>query len=663
MKNMMFVLLAVLLMTVSVAGNAMAAFEYGHLIRVVYDTVGSKEYATDLGSWATLSAAATDTTVGGGVDAINLATMGADAWDNLVVGYYMVAFVPNTGPNAVAVAADGVQTITSGSRKFSGIQTSARNTSGYYVANAIVGTKSAVIDDKAATGTNSFYNQFDAHGVSTGYYAGWETGTTGINPGGILSLADLTTTGYVEQTMVYFGPFTTITPNASTGVNSIKVRTMANGSTVILAAFSGDTVPPLLTVSAPADGLLTNIASVSVTGTATDAGGIKSVTVNGLPASVGAGGAFSATVTLVAGLNTITVVATDTANNPTTVIRSVTLDQVAPVVTVAVPEAGLATNTGTFTFTGNVSDVTATVTVNGLTVTVGAGGAFSTNVTLVAGTNTITTVATDNAGNPTTIIRSVTVDTVAPVLTVTAPVVGLVTGNATLAVTGTATDPGSGINTLTVNGLSVPVVAGAFSTNVTLVAGSNTITVVATDNAGNPATVTRSVTLAVAPVLTVNIQGTGAGSVNSSPAGIHCLSGSCQATFNPPGLVTLTADPNGDSVVSWSDACAACTGKSCNVTVTGGVLCGVTFSFVKPARIGTTDYDTLQAAYDAAAEGATIMVREYSFLSNLNMNLPKKVIIKGGYNQTYTVQSGFSSIKGVMTISKGSVIMEQLQVK
>jgi hypothetical protein len=102
---------------------------------------------------------------------------------------------------------------------------------------------------------------------------------------------------------------------------------------------------------------------------------------------------------------------------------------------------------------------------------------------------------------------------------------------------------------------------------------------------------------------------------------------------------------------------------TCAVNATGGLPCGVTFSFVKLARIGTTDYDTLQAAYDAAADGATIMAREYLFPDALSCNLAKPVTIKGGYNQTYTVQSGFSSIKGVMTIGKGAVTVDRLVIR
>jgi hypothetical protein len=57
-----------------------------------------------------------------------------------------------------------------------------------------------------------------------------------------------------------------------------------------------------------------------------------SLTVNGKAVTVGSGGAFSTTVTLSEGSNTITVVATDAAGKTTTVTRTVTLDTVAPTI-------------------------------------------------------------------------------------------------------------------------------------------------------------------------------------------------------------------------------------------------------------------------------------------------------------------------------------------
>ena len=506
MIRKMFTLLAAALITVCLAGNAMAvAFGHGHFIRVVYDSVGSKEYATDLGDWASVSAAAAtgNVPVGGGTDAITPASTGAASLANLYVAYYIED--PTTGANQVAIAGDA-NGLTSGARKFNGISNGLFLASGNYLLNMVPGTNSALLPDKTAS--NTFFNRGGNAVIGAGDYAGWVTAAT--NPGGVLSLAAFSTIGYVDQTIYYWSGANLQSPGTRmVGVKVFTVRTMADGSTIINPSVAADTVPPTLTVTAPVDGLVTNYATLAVTGTAIDTGsGLKSVTVNDQAATVDAGGFFSFSVTLIAGSNPITVVAMDNAGNSTPpVTRTVTLDLVPPVLTVAVRVDGVATNNNTFTFTGTVMDAGSgikSLTVNDHPVPVVA-GAFSANVPLVLGPNTITVVATDNAGNNSApVIRTVTLDTVAPILTVTTPVDGFVTNNATLAVTGTATDPGSGIKTLTVNGLSVPVVAGAFSTNVTLVAGTNPITVVVTDNVGNTTTVTRSVSLdMIAPVLTV----------------------------------------------------------------------------------------------------------------------------------------------------------------
>ena len=87
-----------------------------------------------------------------------------------------------------------------------------------------------------------------------------------------------------------------------------------------------DTQGPAVTIASPVNGAIVTGASVPVSGTASDSGygnnGISSVTVNEVSASggtaIGTGTAnWNATITLVSGVNTITVVAKDTLNNPT----------------------------------------------------------------------------------------------------------------------------------------------------------------------------------------------------------------------------------------------------------------------------------------------------------------------------------------------------------
>ena len=65
--------------------------------------------------------------------------------------------------------------------------------------------------------------------------------------------------------------------------------------------------------------------------------------------------------------------------------------------------------------------------------------------------------------------------------------------------------------------------------------------------------------------LTINMSGTGSGTVTSKPTGINCP-GTCKATFNQGTKITLTATPGSNSSLdSWS---GACTGSSSTCTIT-----------------------------------------------------------------------------------------------
>jgi len=86
-----------------------------------------------------------------------------------------------------------------------------------------------------------------------------------------------------------------------------------------------DTTPPTLSISTPSNGLQTNNSLLNISGTTSDASGIKSLTINGNAVTVNAGGSFSFDLPLTKGVNSIITIATDTLNNQTTDTRSVTL--------------------------------------------------------------------------------------------------------------------------------------------------------------------------------------------------------------------------------------------------------------------------------------------------------------------------------------------------
>lgn len=233
----------------------------------------------------------------------------------------------------------------------------------------------------------------------------------------------------------------------------------------------------------------------------------------------------------------VTIKATDEAGNVTTKtdqdatlgtsLRLRVKEKTAPVITITYPTASaLITNNKPvirWTVTDNDSGVAADtigitidndskMTGSAITKTAITGGyecSYTPSSALTDGSHTIRTDASDNDGNSAT-QKSVTfkIDTVPPTLNVTAPAAGLITNKESCTVTGTTNDVTSSPVTVTVklNGDVAETVAvnndGSFSKALTLAAGSNTITVVATDSAGKSTTVTRSVTLdTVAPTI------------------------------------------------------------------------------------------------------------------------------------------------------------------
>lgn len=154
----------------------------------------------------------------------------------------------------------------------------------------------------------------------------------------------------------------------SDGVNSVSLAVTDNDGNVSDTAnvsFIISTVAPLLTVTAPADGLITNGDKVAVTGKAKPGGDLttlSTVTVNGQLAELSAETdeegyrTFTYEVTLTAGTNTITVVARDSAGKTTSITRTVTLDTEAPVITDVHAEAVTVDASGMIRITFKVTD-------------------------------------------------------------------------------------------------------------------------------------------------------------------------------------------------------------------------------------------------------------------------------------------------------------------
>lgn len=184
-----------------------------------------------------------------------------------------------------------------------------------------------------------------------------------------------------------------------------------------------------------------------------------------------------------------------------------------PTINITSPTSGslLGTNKPTFKWTvldddSGVKSDTISIIIDGTKYTTGITKTETTNGysceytpvnALDDGSHTVKFDAADNDGN-TAVQKSITftVDTTAPEMEITSPVEGSITNVAVCVVSGKTNDATSSPASLTVNGKVVSINSdGSFSTEVTLTEGSNTITIVATDDAGKSTTVTRTVTL------------------------------------------------------------------------------------------------------------------------------------------------------------------------
>ena len=163
---------------------------------------------------------------------------------------------------------------------------------------------------------------------------------SGVNPSTIALKIDGTAvdTSKLTKTAVTGGYTCSYTPASalSDGAHTVVATASdydGNAAVQKSVTFTVDTIPPTLSISAPAEGFITNKSTVTVKGTTDDATSKPvTVTVNGAPIPVTPSGTFSNDVTLKEGSTTITIVAKDKAGKTTTVTRIVKLDTAPPVI-------------------------------------------------------------------------------------------------------------------------------------------------------------------------------------------------------------------------------------------------------------------------------------------------------------------------------------------
>ena len=252
---------------------------------------------------------------------------------------------------------------------------------------------------------------------------------------------------------------------------------------------------PTLTVSDPADGLIQNFKSIVVSGTASDIGSgidMLNITYDGMHYDViYASPVWAHTMDIPEGTWQLAVTLYDISGNPVTVTRTVTIDLTAPFIDVASPGNNSLGNSIGVDLVGAI-EPGSTLTVDYRPAVVDAGGHFSYPVRLVEGRNDFVFFASDRAGNTNSTSWTIYLDITPPTLTLAGPKDGLLTNQSGVPVSGN-TEAGA---TVTVNGQPVAVQPdGSFSMVLNLTAGTNLITVAATDRAGNMARLLRNVVL------------------------------------------------------------------------------------------------------------------------------------------------------------------------
>jgi hypothetical protein len=124
------------------------------------------------------------------------------------------------------------------------------------------------------------------------------------------------------------------------------------------------------------------------------------------------------------------------------------------------------------------------------------------------------------------------------------------------------------------------------------------------------------------------------------------------------GLIsgTLSAAGTFSFTLQVNDANATIATKALSITVGGNM----------PVRLSgavITYYPTLLAAYNAAATGNTIQIQALVLSENLNLNRAVSVTLRGGYDSGFASITGYTTISGSLTITSGTVTVENVVIQ
>lgn len=154
-----------------------------------------------------------------------------------------------------------------------------------------------------------------------------------------------------------------------------------------------------------------------------------------------------------------------------------------------------------------------------------------------------------------------------------------------------------------------------------------------------------------------------------SPEDAGTIVPDCSAgcVFESGTLALLTANENNGYYFDGWSGCDSAYGSVCIMTVDDDK--NVTANFhgcFSPVRILREEplyFSTLQEAYDSAIEGDVIQSRSGNLMGDLSIDRDISITLQGGYECRYESVTGYTELKGSITLTNGRVSIDNLRVR
>lgn len=187
----------------------------------------------------------------------------------------------------------------------------------------------------------------------------------------------------------------------------------------------------------------------------------------------------------------------------------------------------------------------------------------------------------------------------------------------------------------------------------------------------NPSFLNFSTVANTTATLTTQVQNTGNALLNITSIAL-CAGTSTAYTWTPSAPFSVSAGGRQPLAVTYAPL-AASTDTGClqlfsNDPTTNPATLNLVGKAVVllPVRIsGTmpTYFASLQSACNAAPDGSVIQAKAVPLANNLiNLTRAVTITLQGGYNASYTSNTGFTTILGTFTITSGTVIVENFVI-